>query len=676
MFLRLLAICFICLFLFSLYGWGVVARRFLRLPAGPWPLTVSFGLSILIFLGGILNVARLAGPPALVFLFLAGLVAWFPKAFAFLRSKEPLIKWWRPLPPPKESAGKRESKAHPLDAAITDKPTPPPASIQWYPQGWKRMASFPILLFVLFTGLFYILVARPQLPSPALNYHDDYQKYCAYPVRMLQTGSLSGNPLSALGSESLGGESFLQGFLLLLFPIFYIQAMDGVLGFFLCLCLAFTLPPQSFRRDLLPFLVLSLLAIVLIDPEWINVSALYLGSALILAQVSLTLCHGESPDAWPPPVALGLIGATLVALKPTFVLFVFLHLFAVGLVLCLQRAGAALRWLMAAVLSLLGFLLPWLLLYAPCYWAAFVSPIALLQVSPVGRMDSLRFFSFAPLPFGSAMFDYTFLLLVVCCLALMAFFASRSGPIRRSATMLLAASGAAFACYLLILLVMAPRLYGHGVILRYYVPILIGVAPAVLVFAPHYMDIAAFRSRLPWALLFMFGLAPLAFFVPGAAARFSSGLSGGTLYATLTPASVATLRYCHDVAFGPVRGRVETAQALVPPGEPLLAWINAPFYLDYRRNPIFSVELAGLGTPWARVPSVRYVLWQYRDPATRPLSYYQGYAFVMGTHERFLAAQGLRFTESLHALLQGAKVLYQQNGFVLYRLSTGAPGTR
>ena len=30
--------------------------------------------------------------------------------------------------------------------------------------------------------------------------------------------------------------------------------------------------------------------------------------------------------------------------------------------------------------------------------------------------------------------------------------------------------------------------------------------------------------------------------------------------------------------------------------ERVLAWINAPFYLDYRRNRIFSVELAGLGT--------------------------------------------------------------------------------
>jgi hypothetical protein len=487
---------------------------------------------------------------------------------------------------------------------------------------------------------------------------------------MLQTGSLAGNPLSALGSESLGGGSFLQGFLLLFFPIFYIQAMDGILGFFLCLCLAFTLLPPTRRSHLLPFVLLSLLSVFLIDPEWINVSALYLGSALILTQVSLTLCPEESPDEWPPPVALGLIGATLVALKPSFVIFVFLHLIAVGLVLFCQRARAAFRWLLVAVLSMLGFLLPWLLLYAPCYWAAFTSPIPLLQVSSAGPMDSLQFFSFSPLPFGSAMFDYTFILLVVCFLTLFALFATRSMAIRRSATMLLAASGAALVCYLLILLVMAPRLYGHGVILRYYVPILIGITPAVLLMAPHYLDLSgAFRSRLPWVLLFLFALAPLVFFVPGSVQRFSSGLAGGTLFARLTPAEAPTLRYCHDVAFGPVRSRVEAAQALVPSGEPLLAWINTPFYLDYHRNPIFSVELAGLGTPWARVPVVHYFLWQFHDPATRPLSYYQNYASVMGTHERFLAAQGLRFTQSLPALLHGAKVLYERDGFVLYRLS-------
>jgi hypothetical protein len=631
MFLRLLVICFICLFVLSLHGWGVVARRILRLPSGPWPLTACFGLSILIFIGGFLNIARIAGATALVLLLIAGLVAWFPGALAFLRTGEPLS---------------------------------------------KRVVALPNLLFIIVIALFYILVARPQLPSPAFNYHDDYQKYCAYPVRMLQTGSLAGNPLSALGSESLGGGSFLQGFVLLFFPIFYIQAIDGVLGFFLCLSLAFTLLPQARRRHLFPFIALALLSIFLIDPEWINVSALYLGAALILAQVSLTLCPEESSDTWPAPVALGLIGATLVALKPSFVFFVFVHLFAVGIVLFCQRPRAAFRWLVVAFLSLLGFLLPWVLLYAPCYWAAFASPIALLPVSSTGPMDSLNFFSFAPLPFGSATFDYTVTLLVICFLTLFAFFTTRSMPIRRSASMLLAASGTAFACYLFIMVVMAPRLYGHAVILRYYVPILIGLAPAALVLVPHYLDLSGFfRSRFPWGLLFLFALAPLVIFVPGAVQRFSSGLSGGTLFARLTPAEAPTLKYCHDVEFGPVRTRVEAAQALVPAGEPLLAWINTPFYLGYRRNPIFSVELAGLGTPWARVPTVHYFLWQFSDPATRPLSYYQDYAAVMGTHERFLAAQGLRFTQSLPPLLHGAKVLYQRDGFVLYRLSPANAGS-
>ena len=56
------------------FGWGSAFRRVFRLePVNP-PLTVALGMAAVVFIGGILNLARLAYPPALVALAVIGVV--------------------------------------------------------------------------------------------------------------------------------------------------------------------------------------------------------------------------------------------------------------------------------------------------------------------------------------------------------------------------------------------------------------------------------------------------------------------------------------------------------------------------------------------------------------------------------------------------------------------------
>ena len=76
-----------------------------------------------------------------------------------------------------------------------------------------------------------------QFPPSAFNYHDDFQKYLAHPVRMLATGTLFGSPLSAIGSETLGGLAFLHAFPLLVAPVEYINGVDAILGLLLLMML-------------------------------------------------------------------------------------------------------------------------------------------------------------------------------------------------------------------------------------------------------------------------------------------------------------------------------------------------------------------------------------------------------------------------------------------------------
>src|SRR5271166_2494919 len=56
-----------------LWGWGSAFQRVFRLERGPWPATAAVGMAAVVFLGGILNLARLAGPWALTLVVVAGI---------------------------------------------------------------------------------------------------------------------------------------------------------------------------------------------------------------------------------------------------------------------------------------------------------------------------------------------------------------------------------------------------------------------------------------------------------------------------------------------------------------------------------------------------------------------------------------------------------------------------
>src|ERR1700722_15705345 len=59
---------------FMLGGWGWAFRKVFKLESGSWPATVALGMATVVFLGGILNLARLAYPPALAMVAAAGVL--------------------------------------------------------------------------------------------------------------------------------------------------------------------------------------------------------------------------------------------------------------------------------------------------------------------------------------------------------------------------------------------------------------------------------------------------------------------------------------------------------------------------------------------------------------------------------------------------------------------------
>jgi hypothetical protein len=553
----------IALATFMLWGWGQAFRRALALEPSTWAATVALGMAVVVFLGGILNLTRIAYPSALAIVAGVGIVL-------------SLIGFRMP-----------------------------PA---------RFLLAVPMLIFTIAT----------QLPPSVYNLYDDYQKYFAYPVRMLETGTVFGSPLSAMGAQTLGAQAFLDGFVVAFFPIAYLNGVDAVFGLFLCLIFASQLTEHRLMT------MVCMLSVIFINPQYVNISTLYCGSALIMA------IAGESS-----PAALGLLFAALIAMKPTFAVFLAILLFAMTFV-------EGWRWAIRAGAAAAIFLSPWVLIHLPHYLAGFRAHLpAPTPVSGQVEMDSLNLFSFKTLDYQSSPGNYTLLIVAMCLCAVI----SRRPP----RTIAVCASGVA--TFFVFIYVLGPIHAGYEHSLRYFAPIAIGLAPAIFG-----------MTRRSWISLLIAAI-PVAAFGPSLVTRVKWAVTTHSVSSYVELATAPDyLEYNRRVLYGAERETVKAIQERVPAGETVLAWVNTPFYLDYKRNRIIDIEPAGIGNPWAALPAARYLILDYHGYATRPREEYVEFALDVGAGERRNALRTLDFIRRLDGLMRDGEVIYDDREIKVVRL--------
>jgi hypothetical protein len=564
-------------------GWGWLFQRLLRAEPGTWQETAAAGMAAVVFLGGLLNLTRLAYPAALT------IVMGFGFVFSILAFRSGL-----------------KISLPPVAAAV----------------------SLVIIAFTVAT----------QLPPSIYNFHDDYQKYFAYPVRMIQTGTVFGSPLSAIGLQTLGAQSFLDGFVIAFFPISYINAVDAVFGLFLCLILAAQFAPK--RSWMVAVCVLS---VVVVNPQYVNISTLYCGSALIMAMVAASVEH-------PNPARLGLLYAALVAMKPIFAVFIALHFLAIG-------AAQGLRWMVRTGLASVGFVSPWVLVHLTNYLASF--RIHRLPPTPVpGEVDTerLNIFSFEPLAYGSRAANYT---LLVAAIALCAALCWKARP-EGMKTAWCALAG--IASFFVFIYVLSPLQYGYEHGLRYFTPVAIALTPAIF-------GLTARFSRRIW-LPFVIAAVPLSAFGSSLGTRVTNAVRTHSLasYSWLVE-DPDYLAYNKRVLSGQERDHVRALQEKIPAGEPILVWTNTPFYFDYRRNRIFDIDTAGIGLPWARIPAAQYLIWDYEGFGTLDEDEYRERSLNAGAGERKDSLRTLDFMRLLDSLKEQGQVLYDDGEARVVRIS-------
>ena len=623
----LIAILILILAAISLFGWGAAVRRLAGDAGGSAAVTVGVGLAMLVFVGGLANLARIAYASTLWLLAAVGvaLCAW-------------LGRGWRP--------------ALPRGAAA------------------RTELALAVLVIVAATGF----AIATQLAPTAFNSDDDFEKYFAYPVRMLETGTLAGGPLDALGIETLGGQPLLLGFVLSAFPIAYINGVDAIFGLLLLLALGAT---AGWRR-LTPFpgAAIAPLLIVAVNPQFVNISALYIGAALMATAILLVVDDRATKP--PPSLALGLVYAAMIAIKPTFAVFAALHLALAVPAFAAARGGwragigGALRTALCAAIGIA----PWAALHLPKYLQAFPVPA---DAVTSGLEKPLDLLSTEPMFLGGTYAHYTALAALAAIAAIwsLAFLCLRrnaTAPHRRFALGVLAGAAAGVLAYFVLVPLTAPLTGGYYTGVRYAIPFLLATAPIVIV--PAAALALASRRRLAAGFPIVAALAVAIAFAPSLLGRVRQGFDVGTMLAYPAGRTPLYLRFNRFMLSPENTQQIRALQAKVPAGEPLVAWIKAPFQLDYRRNPILGVTASGLAAPWARLPAgARYVLWQFRGYAVQGLDHYESVLHAPGAYDRLQAARAIAFIRALKDMAAKSTVVFIDDAFALLRLPDAPTGT-
>jgi len=494
--------------------------------------------------------------------------------------------------------------------------------------------NFHVWLMIALTAGLMAMVS----PTFTFNYHDDFQTYLPRLMRMLDTGSLAGNPFSVLGADSLGAQTFMQGFVVAFLSPYYVNLFDPVLCFLVSGLLIDAIGRIAGAGWL--WRLGALAAFVAINPQYANVSALYAGSlatlGLIYAALQI-LGLQDSDSILGPSIALGLFLAMLVALKFTFAFFVPLF-FCLLYLSALLLAKRAVRWIVS--LSVAGATA---LILLSVWWSLYSDKLVMIVGRVVSKLYSgtvaspapgphkgvSDLFSLSPIGFGGTSLYYTCLVLLVLAAVAVTLF-SLVGRSRQSAAewgpVVLAAGGAAVASYFILAGLEPMRL-----VIRYSAPILVVVPGLVtLLVVGHYGTSFGRQGGTTWingslggvlvAVTLLFG-----YHLPDRAVMASARRS-----LLRFPMNERYFAYTSTVMSSRMKGYLHRWQRLCPAGRRMFTWIAAPLDLNFARNAILAVDHPGItsgifpnvpdaGSLFAQLRrhEVECVLWQSRGPGVR-----------------------------------------------------------
>jgi hypothetical protein len=463
--------------------------------------------------------------------------------------------------------------------ASANRPTLSPRATGLPLLGRAGLTLAAVLLGMRVAGSVIVLQPPTGMPPGSFNVFDDFQAYFVYPLKMIETGSMGADPFSIrrTPTHSFGGTAFLQTFVLAALPVQSLRILDVGLGTILIVSLLWSYLSQlGTTRAWRAFVILVFLAI---PPPLGNVTSLLIPVALFL---SLFLCFLDPPEDVPRWSRAALVGSHVAALgvlktslMPAALAFAGIQACFVVLRTASKRRAAldALSWFAFAGVAALPWLLDarrWTGTLVPGTLAAyFADPARVAAIQQVtgwpfliGHLRELPRTPYVTLavlsgillfkPIRRATPDAFWSLMAAAALGTLGITLAVAGAVNDIQRFIYPFWIAALMVALALVGAAVDRLRVSSA--RTVVRLIAGAAMVSLAFATIRQSVAMYKFSV---------------------VTIARAVRGETLVA---PALAA---------------RYRALQSAVPPSETVLASMDFPFLLDFRRNTVFLIDLPG-----------------------------------------------------------------------------------
>jgi hypothetical protein len=325
------------LILLSLIGWGGVLNRLLfPKEETSWGQRAAWGMAFSVVVGGVLNfLSCISRTTILVYLGL-GMVAWLIGSIARRGSLPKSVS--QPMPDVRK------------------------------PKILLAVGVFAVISLALIRYAASVSVVRCDwvavgLPVTRFFVTDDFQSYAVFPEKMVQMGSMGRDPFNERRLESsLGGQSFLHTFVLSMLSVQNLHIIDPGLGLIVIIGLLWGIFKE---RGISPVWSLSILVLfLLMDPPPNNITSLYTGSALFLS-LYCTLAWKAFPTSRfvSRILIIALLAAAICSLKSNFIpaCGVLLACSFLCYVIGQNFGRGAIAELVGVAILIVAFMFPWMI---------------------------------------------------------------------------------------------------------------------------------------------------------------------------------------------------------------------------------------------------------------------------------------------------------------------------
>ena len=478
--------------------------------------------------------------------------------------------------------------------------------------------KFDRVYLILFIPLIFLIIHLIFTINPTVyNLGDDFQKYFTHPIKMLETGSLYGSSLSSIGRETFGGQAFFQSFYVSWLGLRSMNIFDNI--FCLSLC-CFLIVEYSIRLRILVFGSLITCLVILIHTQYVNVSSIY-SSVLFMMMIIIILLElfSESSNLKfnlnTTALTLGFCVASLIILKTSLIIFpiILFLLFVISLVFFDTHKRYLSKLLLMTPLFSSIIMFPWIFYSIN---QIFTGP---KQKSLDASIDNYqfifpKFFSIEKLFYGATQLHYTALNFVGILLLLLTITATKKNLVlikenfRGAFIVSLNSIISCVIIYFGTLTYFSQGYFDLSTLTRYSIPFIIAIIP---------LSILILFSLLPRTsnllkLTFYGTIILISFsFFPKYTDRIQQSVRCGSQLSFQASCSDRFINYSKFTLNNNAKIQIHSWQKLIPEKKSVMVFITKPFHLDFIRNEILEIELAGFGNPWAVFPSGDYMIWQH-----------------------------------------------------------------